>query len=80
MADNSEPALSKNKKYCVKFNNSWGGKCNFVQKSRKGEGFTLCAVCEVISVLHMEKKMVSIDTWIPQSIRYMWMLHNNNKN
>ena len=28
---------------------------------------------EVISVLYMEKKMISIDT--PQSIRYMWMLH-----
>ena len=33
---------------------------------------------EVISVLYMEEKMIVIDT--PQSIRYMWMLHNKKGN
>ena len=45
MADNSEPAPSKNKKYCLKFNDSWRNKFKFIQKSRKGEGFALCAMC-----------------------------------
>ena len=47
MTDNSEPAPSENKKYCVKFNNSWCNKFKFIQKSRKGEGFaSLCTVYE----------------------------------
>ena len=36
--------------------------------------FGLCV--EAITVLHMEEKMISIDTRITQSIRDMWMLHN----
>ena len=47
MTDNSEPAPSESKKYCVKFKNSWCNKFKFIQKSRKGEGFaSLCTVCE----------------------------------
>ena len=46
MTDNSGPAPSENKKYCVKFNNSWCNKFKFIHKSRKGEGFALCTVCE----------------------------------
>ena len=42
---NSESAPSNNKKYCVKFNDSWCNKFKFIQKSRKGEGFALRAVC-----------------------------------
>ena len=34
----------KKKKYFVKFNGSWCNKLNFIQKSAKGEGFTLCTV------------------------------------
>ena len=36
--------------------------------------FVLCV--KAISVLHMEEKMISIDTRTPQTIRDMWMLHN----
>ena len=35
---------------------------------------------EVISVLHKEEKMISIDTRTLQSIRYMWILHNKKGN
>ena len=35
MADNSEPAPSKKKKHCVKFNDSWCKKFKFIQKLRK---------------------------------------------
>ena len=59
---------SKEKKYFVKFNDSLCNKFKFIQKAAKGEG----------SVLYMEEKMISIDT--PQSIRYMWMLHNKKWN
>ena len=45
IADNSEPAPSKKRIYCVKFNDSWCNKFKFIQKSRKGEGFALCTVC-----------------------------------
>ena len=45
MADNSEPVPSTNKKYCVKFTDSWHNKIKFMQISRKGEGFALCAIC-----------------------------------
>ena len=51
MADNSEPAPSKNKKYNVKFNDLWCNKFKFIQKSCKGEGFELCTV-------HMEENMM----------------------
>ena len=37
--------------------------------------FVLCV--KAISVLHMEEKMISIDTRTPQTIRDMWMLHNS---
>ena len=45
MAHNSEPASSKKKKYCVKFNNSQYNKFKLIQKSQKSEGFALCIVC-----------------------------------
>ena len=51
MADNSEPAPSKNKKFSVKFNDLWCSKFKFIQKSCKGEGFELCTV-------HMEENMI----------------------
>ena len=70
MADNSEPALSKKKRYCVKFNDSLR---NLGQV--KVLLYVLCV--EAISVLHMEEKMISIDTKTPQSIRDMWILCNN---
>ena len=35
----------KKKKYFVKFNDSPCNKFKFIQKSAKGEGFTLCTVC-----------------------------------
>ena len=45
--------MSKEKKYCVKFDNSWCNKFKFIQKSRKGEGFALCTVCgSEFSVAH----------------------------
>ena len=43
----------KKKKYFVKFNDSPCNKCKFIQKSAKGEGFTLCTVCgSNFSVVH----------------------------
>ena len=39
--------------------------------------YVLCV--EVISVLDMEEKMISVDTRTPQSIKDMWILHNNKK-
>ena len=45
MADATEPASKKQKKYLVKFNESWIKKFKFIQKSRKGENFALCSVC-----------------------------------
>ena len=44
MADNLKPVPSKKRKYCVKFNDSWCNKFEFIQKSQKGEGFALCTV------------------------------------
>ena len=35
---------------------------------------------ETIAVLHMEEKMIPIDTRLSQSIRDMWMLHNEKEN
>ena len=32
-------------KYLIKFNKCWGQKIKFIQKSRKGENYTLCTVC-----------------------------------
>ena len=37
--------LSKEKKYCVKFKDSWCSKFKFILKSQKGEGFALCIEC-----------------------------------
>ena len=34
---------------------------------------------EAISVLHMEEKILSIDTRTPQSVRDMWILRNHKK-
>ena len=45
MANNSVPASSQNKKYCVKFYHLWCKKFKFIQKSWKGEGFVLRTVC-----------------------------------
>ena len=39
--------------------------------------YVLCV--EAISVLHMEEKMISIDTRTPQSVRDMWILRNDKK-
>ena len=64
MGDNSEPAPSKKKRYCVKFNNSLR---NLGQV--KVLLYVLCI--EAISVLHMEEKMISIDTRTPQSLKDM---------
>ena len=72
MADNSEPVPSNKKRYCVKFNDSLR---NLGQV--KVLLYVLCA--EVISVLHMEEKMISIDTRTPQSVRDMWILRNDKK-
>ena len=53
MVKNLEPPLSKEKKYCVKFDNSSCNIFKFIQKSRKGEGFALCTVCgSEFSVAH----------------------------
>ena len=72
MTNNSEPAPSNKKRYCVKFNDSLRnlGKVKVLL-------YVLCA--ETISVLHMEEKMISIDTRTPRSIRDMWILCNNTK-
>ena len=69
MADNSEPAPSKKKKYCVKLNDSWCYKFKYILKSRKDEGLLYVLRVEVISVLHIEEKMISIDTRTHQTIR-----------
>ena len=45
IVDNSEPAPSKKRKYCVKLNHLWCNKSKFIQKPQKGEGFVLCTVC-----------------------------------
>ena len=62
----------------MKFNDSWCNKFKFIQKAAKGEGLLDVLCVEVISVLHMEEKVILIDT--PQSIRYMWMLRNKKGN
>ena len=54
MADNSEPAPSKKKRYCVKFN---GSLRNLGQV--KVLLYVMCV--EAISLLHMEEKMISIN-------------------
>ena len=72
MVDNSEPFLSKKKRDCVKFNDSLR---NLGQV--KVLFYVLCL--EAISVLHMEEKMISIDTRTPQSVRDMWILRNDKK-
>ena len=72
MADNSEPAPSKKKRYCVKFNES-------LRNLRQVKVLLYVLCVEVISVLHMEEKMISIDTSTPQSIRDMWILRNDKK-
>ena len=39
------------------------------------------AVCvEAISVMQMEGKIISIDRNTPQSIKDIWMLHNDKEN
>ena len=55
MAGNSEPAPSKKKRYCVKFNNS-------LRNLGQVKVLLYKLYIEAISVLHMEKKMISIDT------------------
>ena len=45
MANNSVPASSQNKEYCVKFYHLWCKKFKFIQKSWRGEGFVLRTVC-----------------------------------
>ena len=73
MADNSEPAPSKKKRYCVKFNDSL--------RNRGQVKILLYVRCvEAISVFHMEEKMISIDTRTSQSIRGMLILRNDKNN
>ena len=81
MGDNAEPALSKKKRYCVKFNNSWCNKFKFIQKSWTSEGFALCIVCgSNLSFAHGgENDINRHKTKTPQNID-MWMLHNDNEN
>ena len=42
MGNNSKPAPSKKKRYCVKFNDS---NFKFIQKSWTSEGFALITIC-----------------------------------
>ena len=72
MANNSEPAPSKKKRYCVKFNDSLR---NLGQV--KVLLYVLCV--EATSMLHMEEKMISKDTRTPQIVRKMWILFNDKK-
>ena len=80
MAESSEPAPSKKKKkYCVKFSDSWSINYKISDiPERLQFCFVYCA--EAISVLHMEEKMILIDTGTPQSTRDMWVLRNNKEN
>ena len=81
MGDNSEPAPSKKKRYCVKFKDSWCNKFKFIQKSWTREGFALCTVCgSDFSVTHEgENDINGHKTRTPQNID-LWMLHNDKEN
>ena len=72
MADNSEPVPSNKKRYCVKFNDS-------LRNLGQVKVLLYVLYVEVISVLHMEEKTISIDTRTPQSKSDMWILHNDKK-
>ena len=72
MADTSEPAPSKRKRYCVKFNDSLK---NFGQV----KVLLYVLYVEAISVLHMEENKISIETRTPQSIRDTWILRKDKK-
>ena len=71
MADNSVPVPSKNKKYYVKFNDSWCNKFNSLRNPGKVKVLRYVLCVEAISVLNMEEKMISIDIRSPQSMRDM---------
>ena len=64
MTDYLDPVPSKNKKYCVKLNHSC---CNKFKFNQILNHYVLSM--EAISVLHMEEKMILIDTRTFQSIR-----------
>ena len=81
MADNTESAPSKNKKYCVNFNDSWCKKFKFIQKSQKGEGFALGAVCgSYFNIEHGGENDINKLKDTPQCIRNMQMLHDYKEN
>ena len=72
ISDNLEPPPSKKKRYCVKFNDSL--------KNLGQVKILFCVLCvETISVLHMDKKIILIDTRTPEKIRDMWILRNHKK-
>ena len=59
MADNSEPAPSKKKRYCVKFN-------DLLRNIGQVKVLLYVMCVEAISVLLMEENMISIETRTPQ--------------
>ena len=74
LGDNSEPAPSRKKRYCVKFNDS---NFKFIQKSWTGLGFSLSTVCgSDFSVARGgENNINRYKTKTPQNID-IWMLIN----
>ena len=79
MVDNSQPAPSKNKKYCVKFNDSWCKKFSF-RTPRNVKFLHYVLRVEAISVLHIEERMILIDTRTPHSIKNMRTLLSDKEN
>ena len=77
LGDNSEPAPSRKKRYCVKFNDS---NFKFIQKSWTGLGFSVSTVCgSDFSVARGgENNINRYKTKTPQNID-IWMLHNDNE-
>ena len=74
LGDNSEPAPSRKKRYCVKFNDS---NFKFIQKSWTGLGFAVSTVCgSDFSVARGgENNINRYKTKTPQNID-IWMLIN----
>ena len=67
----SVPVPSKNKKYYMKFNDSWFNKFNSLRNPGKVKILRYVLYVEAISVLNMEEKMISIDIRTPQNMRDM---------
>ena len=83
----TQSKLRQIKRYYVEFNYSWCNKFKLIWKSRKGEGFALCTVCRSNFLLHMEEKIIPIDTRTLQRTSFMWirekdvwMQHNDKEN